>query len=73
MIAKQSAAMKGFPLKQVMTTTTTAANGKSQTNTTTLTIINIEKTKVADDQFEVPAGYKQVDSPLAGMQALQRR
>jgi hypothetical protein len=73
LIAKQSAAMKGFPLKQVMTTTTTAANGKSQTNTTTLTVTNIKKASVADDQFEVPAGYKQEDSPLAGLQALQRK
>lgn len=73
MIAKQSAAMKGFPLKQVMTTTTTAANGKSQTNTTTLTVTNIEKATVADEQFEVPAGYSEVDSPLAGIPGLQRQ
>lgn len=73
LIAKQSAAMKGFPLKNVMTTTTTAANGKSQTTTTTMTISNIKDAKVSGDQFEIPSGYKETDSPLAGLEALGKQ
>jgi hypothetical protein len=73
LIAKQSAAMKGFPLKQIMTTTSTAANGKAQTTVMTLTVTNIAKATIGADQFEIPAGYKQEAGPLAGLEALQKK
>ena len=72
LIAAQTAAVKGFPLKQVITTTTSQGK-KSDTQTTTMEVTSIEQTNIADSEFEVPAGYEKGESPLAAMQNLGRR
>lgn len=62
LISKQAAAIKGFPLKQVIRTKTTSG-GKSQTSTTTMTISNIKEVNVPDSKFAVPAGYEKTEMP----------
>jgi Domain of unknown function (DUF4412) len=52
--------MKGFPLASQSTTTLL---GKTRTTTTEVTEIN--KGAIADSVWQVPAGYKKVESPLA--------
>jgi hypothetical protein len=72
LIAAQTAAVKGFPLKQIITTTTTQGK-KSNTQTTTMEVTSIEQMNIANSEFEVPAGYEKGESPLAAMQGLGRR
>jgi hypothetical protein len=50
---------KGFPLA---TTTTTNVMGQTQTSSTE--VQEIKKDPIAPSVFELPAGYKKVDSPL---------
>jgi hypothetical protein len=71
LIAAESTAIKGFPLKQVRTQTSTSKNGKSTTNTTTTTISNVKKESVSDSEFEIPGDYKQVDGPLEGLNKIK--
>ena len=62
LIDQQANAMKGFPLKQIVRTTTTAGN-RTDTSTTTLTVTNIREETVPASRFEVPAGYEKVEAP----------
>ena len=52
--------MQGFPLAQ---TTTATFLGKTQTTTTEVT--EVRKGAIPASAFEIPAGFKQVDSPFA--------
>jgi hypothetical protein len=68
LIKAQSTSMKGFPLKAVTTSTSTAKNGKSTTTKSTMTITNLARSAtVPADRFKVPAGYDEVDTPAIGM------
>ncbi|MDX1583562.1 MAG: DUF4412 domain-containing protein, partial [Thermoanaerobaculia bacterium] len=69
LIDEQVDAVKGFPLKAV-TKSQITARGRTNTSTSTMTVTDIEKTDIADGEFEVPSGYRQVEGPMA---ALQRR
>lgn len=71
-IEKEAAQIKGFPLKQVVTATQTQGK-KTQTSTTTTTISGIKETSVPASTFEIPAGYKETESPLAGIEALTKQ
>lgn len=71
-IEKETRAIKGFPLKQV-TTMTQKQGSKSETTKTTVTVTAIKEASVPDSSFEVPAGYKQVESPLAGLDAMMKQ
>ena len=71
-IAKETQTVKGFPLKQVVTTTQ-KQGGKAQTSTTTMTITGIKQATVPDATFAIPSGYKQIDSPLAGVEQLMKQ
>lgn len=72
MLEKETAGVKGFPLKQVVRTTTTA-KGKSKTQTTTMTISSIEETSVPEDRFVVPSGYERVEGPTEALQQVMPR
>jgi len=61
----QAGAIKGFPLKQVMTSTTTSSRGGSRTWTTTTTITDVKEEPIPTAQFDVPAGYTRTDMPRA--------
>lgn len=63
LIDQQSKAMKGFPLKQVIRTTTTTGR-KPQTTVTTMTISDIKEASVPDSRFEIPAGYTKTEAPV---------
>src|SRR5438093_3283265 len=65
LVEAQSAAIKGFPLKQVMTSTTTSSRGGAKTWTTKTTVTGVQKSEVATSEFDVPAGYSKTDGPLA--------
>jgi Domain of unknown function (DUF4412) len=54
--------MKGFP---VATTATTNVMGHSETSKTEVT--EVKKGPIPDSAFEVPAGYKKVESPMSKM------
>lgn len=71
LIAAESASVKGFPLKQVRTQTTTGKNGKPTTNTTTTTITNVKTQAIAESEFKLPADYEQVDGPLEGLNKIR--
>lgn len=67
LIDQQANAMKGFPLKQIIRTTTTSGD-RSDTSTTTMTVSNIREENVPASQFQVPAGYERVEAPtIPGM------
>jgi hypothetical protein len=67
LIEAQSRATKGrFPLKQVTTMTMDRA-GQKMVSTTTATVTNISTRPIAASEFVMPAGYRQVPSPLARM------
>jgi hypothetical protein len=68
-VEKETRAIKGFPLKQVTTVTQTKGK-KSETITTVVTVTAVKQTKIPDSSFVIPAGYKEVDSPLAGLDAM---
>lgn len=72
LIEAQTKAVKGFPLKQVTKTITTANGKKPQTNTTTVTITGVKNLDVAKAKFEVPKDYKKGESPLAGLEGLKQ-
>lgn len=57
------AAVKGFPLRQILTIRITQ-NGKVIESQTTTTIRDVEQKPIAAGEFEVPAGYRRVASPI---------
>jgi len=69
LLKAQATGIKGFPLKQVTTMTNTAANGKSTTNVTTMTITGIRKESLPATRFTIPTGYKEIDAPTLLPQA----
>ncbi|HUP64831.1 MAG TPA: DUF4412 domain-containing protein [Thermoanaerobaculia bacterium] len=70
LIETQMTAATGFPLKSIVTTTTTQGK-KSETSTTTMEVSKIEQAAIPASQFEVPAGYSKTDSPMAGLESLR--
>ncbi|HEU4523270.1 MAG TPA: hypothetical protein VFT12_14770 [Thermoanaerobaculia bacterium] len=72
LIAAQTDAIKGFPLKQV-TTTTISFSGRDMTTTSTSTVSNVKQAAVAASAFTIPAGFEKTASPVEKMfGALQR-
>jgi hypothetical protein len=70
--AKQMTAAKaklpaGMPIKIVASTVTTDVKGNHASNTTTWEFTNIAQAPVADNAFDVPAGFTQFTGPLALM------
>jgi len=70
MIEKETAAMKGFPLKSIIKSTTTNPKGKSDVSTMTMTVTSIKEAAVPDDRFAIPSGYERVDGPAEAMQQM---
>lgn len=65
-ISAQSAGIKGFPLHQ-KTTTRVEMNGNTMTSTATSKVSRIQKTKVTESEFTLPAGYARTESPIQKM------
>lgn len=63
LLAAQSAAMKGFPLKQV-TTMRIGTGGRVITSVSTTTVTAIRHRVIAPAELAAPAGYRKVASPL---------
>ncbi|HEY3053173.1 MAG TPA: DUF4412 domain-containing protein [Thermoanaerobaculia bacterium] len=63
LLDSQSRLIKGFPLREVMTSTTTSSRGGSRTWTTTTTISNVKKNALPASEFDVPAGYTKTEMP----------
>lgn len=63
LIEAQTGNVKGFPLKQVVTTKNTSGK-QSDTSVVTTTVTNFREGKVAASKFEVPADYTKTDNPL---------
>lgn len=53
--------IQGWPLKMVVTSTSTGKKGKAATTRTTMEVTQLEKTSVPDSAFVLPAGYKEVE------------
>ena len=66
MLEAQTANVKGFPLKQV-TTTTVTMNGRPMRSTTTSTVSAVKQAKFDAAQFKIPAGYTRVENPIEKM------
>lgn len=66
MLAAQTAAIKGFPLKQT-TTTRVMMNGSSMTSTTTTTVSAIKQATFAAALFAMPSGYTRTENPIEKM------
>lgn len=64
LIAAQSEAVKGFPLKQI-TKMNVAQNGSTMIEmTSTTNVSNVKTASLAPAMFAVPAGYRKVASPV---------
>ena len=66
LIASQAAGVKGFPLRQVTTMTTTQGK-KTATQTSTFTVSKIREQALDASLFAVPAGYRETKSPIERM------
>ena len=60
--------IRGFPLRAV-THTTSTANGVTRTRDQTIETRNVQRVAVSDSLFVVPADYKPVKMPMPGMPA----
>lgn len=65
-LASQSANIKGFPLKQV-TTTTMTINGGVQRSTSTTAVTGLKQMAIPPADLVMPSGYRKVDSPIESM------
>lgn len=65
LIAAQSDAVKGFPLKQI--TIMKVTGGASMELMSTTDVTNVKKTNVAPALFEIPKDYKKTENPLQKM------
>jgi hypothetical protein len=65
LIAAQSDAVKGFPLKQITHMKVTGPANMEMTSTTMVT--NLKKATVAPALFEIPKDFKKTESPLDKM------
>ena len=63
LIESQTASVKGFPLKQV-TTTKVTLRGSSTTTTVTSRVSDVRQVSVPAAEFELPNGFRKVDSPV---------
>lgn len=70
LITAQSEGVKGFPLRQV-TTMRTTQRGKTDEQTTTMTVSKIREGAIDKAAFSVPAGYTEGKSPLQDLQQLR--
>lgn len=61
-IAEKMSAIQGYPLSVV-----TSAKFMGKSSTTTSEVTEVRKGAIPDSAFEVPAGYKLVDSPMKKM------
>jgi hypothetical protein len=66
LLAAQTAAMKGFPLKQV-TTMRIGTGGRTITSVTTTTVTAIRNRVIPAAELAAPVGYRKVASPLFGL------
>ncbi len=58
--------MTGFPLKSD-TTTKMVMSGSTSSVTSTMKVTQVRSVNIAPAEFEMPAGYTKVDSPIDGM------
>jgi hypothetical protein len=63
LLAAQTAAVQGFPLKQV-TTVRVVTNGRESTTTSTANIRGVVERKFSAADFAIPNGFKKVESSL---------
>jgi hypothetical protein len=52
---------KGYPLKSVVKSNTTDANGQARTTTTTIEVLDVSKATLDASEFDVPAGIQVID------------
>jgi hypothetical protein len=70
-IAESTKTVRGFPLKQIVTTTI-VQNGSAVEFSTVTTVTDIEKKIFAPAIFSLPAGYSRTENPVArAMKALE--
>jgi hypothetical protein len=67
MTAARAKLPAGVPVKTMVVTLVSDANGNRTTTTTTWELTNIAPTAVADGTFDTPAGYSQLSGPEAMM------
>ena len=60
--AESAKAPKGMALKQVLTSTDTDDKGVATTTTTTMEMTELKRASIPDADFQVPSGYKVVDT-----------
>jgi hypothetical protein len=53
----------GLPLRTIVTSTTTDASGKSQVSKTTTEVTEVKEGNLDNAQFELPAGYQEMQMP----------
>lgn len=70
LIEKHIGAVKGFPLKTV-TKTEITARGRTNTSTSTMTVTGIREADIAESDFAIPAGYSEVDGPMAALEQMR--
>jgi hypothetical protein len=59
--------VSGFPLKRMMTSTSTSSDGKITVTKMTAEVTAVKKADIAASQFELPAGYEETQmSPMVG-------
>ena len=68
MLRAESAEMKGFPLKQVWTISTTTDGDEKFEQKMTTTISNIQVVDVPEKVFVVPADYKEKQAPAVDLE-----
>jgi hypothetical protein len=66
LIAAQTKAMSGFPLKQV-SAIHVIQNGTPMDVKTTTTVSSIEKKTIAPAEFTIPSGFTKTDNPIEKM------
>ena len=71
-IEKETKGVQGFPLKQIVTSTQKQGS-KSDTTRSTMTVTAIKETSVPDSTFAIPGGYKEIESPMAGIESMMKK
>jgi hypothetical protein len=66
-IIDSSAALHGFPLKQVTRSKITVGGATSDGGTNTTIVSDIHEAEIAPSEFAIPAGFTKTDDPLEAM------
>jgi hypothetical protein len=66
-VIDSSAALHGFPLKQITTSKVTVGGATSDGGTTTTVVTDIHEAEIAPSELMIPAGFTKTDDPLEAM------